>query len=166
MDSKDPIMITKHGTSYDEKRDIQEMYPICICPECMGVDTEVVSGREAERNRRYKTGNRHKEKDGIFYKEYYYVNYICNTCSCEWTKMYEDKKKRSTILSDKVYTGGYLIIFILLIVLAIVSLICSLIVASDYPLDAAPWYLVLWVGGSAVLLFIFAVCAIISFYDM
>jgi hypothetical protein len=28
MDSKDPIEITKHGTSYNEKRDIQEMYPV------------------------------------------------------------------------------------------------------------------------------------------
>lgn len=94
MDPKDPIAITKHGTSYDEKRDIQEMYPICICPECTGFDTEVVSGGEAESNRWRSTGERHKEKDGIFYKEYYYVNYICNTCSCEWTKMYEDKKKK------------------------------------------------------------------------
>lgn len=29
MDSKHPIEIIKHGTSYDKKRDIQEMYPIC-----------------------------------------------------------------------------------------------------------------------------------------
>lgn len=166
MDSKNPIEIAKHGTSYDKKRDIQEMYPICICPECMGVDTEVVSGMEAERNRRHKTGNRHTEKNGIFYKEYYYVNYICNICSCEWTKMYEDKKKRSTILSDNVYADGYLIIFILLTVLAIVSLICSFGVCEDYTVDAVPWYLVLWVIGSSGLLIIFAVCAIVSFYDM
>ena len=161
MDSKDPIEITKHGTSHDEKREIQEMYPICICPECMGVDTEVVSGIEAELNRWCRTGDRYKEKDGIFYKEYYYVNYICNACSCEWTKAYEDKKARSTILSDKVHAGGCL--FILLLVLAIVSLVCSLGVAEGYPVDDAPWYLVLWVGGSTVLLIIFAVCAIVSF---
>lgn len=166
MDSKHPIEIIKHGTSYDKKRDIQEMYPICICPECMGVDTEVVSGMEAERNRRYKTGNKNNEKDGIFYKEYYYVNYICNTCSCEWTKMYEDKEKRSTILSDEVYAGGYLIIFILLTVLAIVSLICSLIVINSYPIDAAPWYLELWAIVSFCSFIIFACGAIVSFAEM
>lgn len=162
MDSKDLIEITKHGTSYDEKSDIQEMYPICICPECMSGDTEVVFGIEAECNRRHKTGNRHKEKDVIFYKEYYYVNYICNTCSCEWTKMYEDKKAKSTILSDDCHVG-YLIIFILLTVLAVVSLSCSLTVSVDYPVDAAPWYLVLWVIGSTVLFIIFTIGAIISF---
>ena len=106
MGPKDPIEIIKHGTSYDEKRDIKEMYPICICPECMSGDTEVVFGIEAECNRRHKTGNRHKEKVGIFYKEYYYVNYICNTCSCEWTKMHEDKKAKSTILSNKIRAGA------------------------------------------------------------
>ena len=166
MDSKDPIEIIKHGTSYDEKSDIQEMYPICICPECMGVDTEVVSGIEAERNRWNRTGDRHNEKVGIFYKDHYYVNYICNTCSCEWTKMYEDKKARSSILSDDVYAGGYLIIFILLLVLAIVSLACSLIVCLDYCVDDAPWYLVLWAGGSTVLLIIFAICTCVSFSEM
>jgi hypothetical protein len=165
MDQNDLIEIIKHGTSYDEKRDIQEMYPICICPECMGVDTEVVFGIEAECNRRHKTGNRHTEKNGIFYREYYYVNYICNSCSCEWTKMYEDKKKRSTILSDKVRVG-YLIIFILLTVLAIVSLACSFVVSENYPVDAVPWYLDLWAIGSTILFIIFFVCAIASFYEM
>lgn len=166
MDPKDPIEIIKHGTSYDEKRDIQEMYPICICPECMGVDTEVVSGIEAELNRLRRTGDRHEEKDGIFYKEYYYVNYICNTCSCEWTKMYEDKKKRSTILSYEVYAGGYLIIFILLTVLAVVSLVCSLVVMGDYPTDTAPWYVDLWAIGSSVLFIIFASGAFVSFSEI
>lgn len=166
MDSKNPIEITKHGTSYDEKHDIQEMYPICICPECMGVDTEVVFWIEAEHNRFRRTGDRHTEKNGIFYKEYYYVNYICNTCSCEWTKMYEDKKKRSTILSDKVYAGGFLVIFILLTVLAIVSLICSVNVIHDYPVDAVPGYLELWAIVSFCSVIIFACGAIVSFAEM
>ena len=142
------------------------MYPICICPECMSGDTEVVFGIEAECNRWHRTGDRHKEKVGIFYKEYYYVDYICNTCSCKWTKMYEDKKARSTILSNDVHAGGYLIIFILLTVLACISLACSLCVIVDYPTDAAPWYLVLWLTGSTGLFIIFAICAIASFYEM
>lgn len=162
--------VTKHGDNYNEASSLAEQYPFSLCPECLSQDTNIVDDH-FDFSKSYRTGDYRYHRRGIFYDKLVHVNYICNQCHSEWTKTYLVRdEKRVTILSNEIDgTIAAFIIFGLLFILAAISTVCFVIVASDiavFDFESNEIPLNIWLSLSVILTLIFWAFSLIAFLDI
>lgn len=159
--------VTKHGDDYNEESSLAEQYPFSICPECLSQDTNIVDDRY-NYSKSHRTGDHRYHRRGIFYDKLVHVNYICNQCHSEWTKTYLVKdEKRVTIFSNEIDSLiAVMIILGLLFILAAISTVCSVIVASDFEVNEMPLNIKIWLLLSVLLTLIFGMFSLIAYSDI
>ena len=84
----DGASVRVHGSMLDEKEDMKLLnYPVCLCPECGGVDTKVIKNINCIR-----TGATTYDNNSIIFdREEEYVCYECETCGCKWDRKVKHK---------------------------------------------------------------------------
>ena len=148
--------VTKHGSNYDRASSLAEQYPFSLCPECLSQDTNIVDDKY-NYSKSHHTGDYIYHRKGIFYNKLVHVNYICNQCNSEWSKTYLVKdEKRDTIFSNEIDSSiAVMIILGLLFILAAISTVCSVIVASDFEVNEMSLNIKIWLLLSVLLTLIF-----------
>jgi len=159
--------VTKHGDNYDEASSLAEQYPFSLCPECLSQDTNIVDDRY-NYSKSNRTGDHRYHRRGIFYDKLVHVNYICNQCHSEFSKTYIVKgEKRDTIFSNEIDISiAVMIILGLLFILAAISTVCSVIVASDFEVNEIPSNIKIWLLLSVLLTLIFGMFSLIGYSDI
>lgn len=159
--------VTKHGDDYNEESSFAEQYPFSLCPECLSQDTNIVDDH-LDFSKSHHTGDYIYRIKGIFRNKFVHVNYVCNQCHSEWTKTYLVKdEKRVTIFSNEIDGSvAAMIIFGLLFILAAISTVCFVIIASDFEVNEIPSNIDIWLSLSVILTLIFGALSWDAYSDI